>query len=74
MIFASVECPIMRRLCASERPYAAVAPLWSPMRSFRIVALGFSTVLMEYIRHGPEMPCFRQNAWKLRRLLINEFW
>jgi len=57
--------------CASERPpCVAVAPPWSPMRSSRIAALASCNVLWEYIRHRPGMPCFRQNAWELGRLLI----
>ena len=59
---ASVDCPIMWRLCASVSPCAAVAPLWSPMRISRIVALGSCNVLLEYMRPGPGMSCFRQNA------------
>jgi hypothetical protein len=35
-MLASVDCPIMWRLCASVCPCAAVAPIWSPMRSSRI--------------------------------------
>jgi len=62
MIFASVDCPMMWRLCASLSPCAAVAPLWSPMRSSRIVALGYCNVLFEYKRPGPGMHCFTQNA------------
>ena len=41
MILASVDCPIMLRLCASEKPCDAVAPLWSPMRSFPDCGVGF---------------------------------
>ena len=33
------------------------------------MALGSCSVSLEYIRPGPEMPCFRQNAWELGRLL-----
>ncbi len=33
------------------------------------MALGSCSLLFEYISHGPGMPCFRQNAWELRRLL-----
>ena len=33
------------------------------------MALGFCRVSLEYIRPGPGMPCFRQNAWELGRLL-----
>ena len=62
MIFASVDCPMMWRLCASVSPCAAVAPLWSPISSSRIVALGSCNVLFEYKRPGPGMPCFTQNA------------
>ncbi len=61
-MLASVDCPIMWRLCAFVSACAAVAPLWSPMRSSRIVALGSCNVLLEYMRPGPKMPCFRQNA------------
>jgi len=68
-ILASVDCPIMWRLCASVSPCVAVAPLWSPMRSSRIVALGFYNVLLEYTRPGPGIPCFRQNTWELGRVL-----
>jgi hypothetical protein len=53
MILVYVDCPIMWRFCASEKPCVAVAPLWSPMRSVRIVALGSCNVMLEYIRHGP---------------------
>ena len=62
MMFASVECPMMWRLCAFVSPCAVVAPLWSPMRSSRIVALGSCNVLFEYKRPGPGMPCLMQNA------------
>ena len=62
MMFASVDCPMMWRLFASASPCAAVAPLWSPMRSSRIVALGSCNVLFEYKRPGPGMPCLMQNA------------
>ena len=62
MMFASVDCPMMWRLCASASPCAAVAPLWSPMRSSRIVALGSCNVLFKYKRPGPEMPCLTHNA------------
>ena len=68
-MLASVDYPIMWRLCAFKRPCAAVAPLWSPMRSSRIVALGSCNVLLEYIRSKLGMPCFRQNAWEFGRLL-----
>ena len=64
-ILASVDCLIMLRLCASERPCAAVAPLWSPMRSSRIVKLASCDVSLEYTRLGLGMPCFRQDAWEL---------
>jgi hypothetical protein len=57
-----VDCPMMWRLCASVSPCAAVAPLWSPISSSRIVALGSCNVLFEYKRPGPGMPCFTQNA------------
>ena len=33
------------------------------------MALGSSSVLLEYTRPGPGMPCFLQNAWELGRLL-----
>ena len=59
----------MRRLCAYASPCAVVAPLWSHMRSSRIVALGSCNVLLKYMRPGPGMPCFRQNAWESGRLL-----
>ena len=62
MMFASVDCTIMRRFCASVSSCAAVAPLWSPMRSSRIVALGSCNVLLEHKRPGPGMPCFTQNT------------
>ncbi len=61
-IFAYVDCPFMWRRCASVSPCAAVAPLWSPMRSSRIVALGSCNVLFEYKRPGPGMPCFTHDA------------
>ena len=72
MMLASDDCPIMCCLCASVSPCAVVAPLWSPMRSSRIVALGSCSVLLEYMRPGPGMPCFRQNAWELGE--TNGFW
>ena len=50
-ILASVNCPLMWRICASERLCAAVAPLWSPMKSFWTVASGSCNVLLEYITH-----------------------
>jgi hypothetical protein len=56
-ILASVDCPIMWRLCASERPCAAVAPCWSSMRRSRIEALGSCSGLLKYIMPGPWMPC-----------------
>ena len=62
MMFASVDCRMIWRLCASVSPCAAVAPLWSPVRSSQIVALGSRNVLFEYKRPGPGMPCFTQNA------------
>ncbi len=62
MMFASVDCPMMWRLRASMNPCAEVAPLWSPMRNSRIVALGSCNVLFNYKRPGPGMPCFTQNA------------
>ena len=62
MILASVDFPVMWRLCASKRPCTAVALYWGPMRSSWIMALGSCSVLLEYIRPGPGMPCFRQNA------------
>ena len=68
-ILTSMDCPIMWHLCASERPCNAVAPYWSPMRTSRIVALGSCSVLLEYIRPGPGMPCIRQNPRELGRLL-----
>ena len=61
-MLASVDCLIMWRLCASVSPCVVVAPLWSPMRSSRIVALSSCNVLLKYMRPGPGMPCFRQNA------------
>ncbi len=61
-MLASVDCPIMWRLCASVSPCVVVAPLWSPMRSSRNVALDSCNVLLEYTRPGPGMPCFRQYA------------
>ena len=33
------------------------------------MALGSCSVLLEYIRPGPGIPYFRQNAWDLERLL-----
>jgi hypothetical protein len=39
-----------------------VAPLWSPTRSSRILALGSCNMFLKYIRPGPGMPCSRQNA------------
>ena len=33
------------------------------------MALGSCNVLLEYLRPGPGMPCFRQNAWESGRLL-----
>ena len=33
------------------------------------MALGPCSMLLEYIRPGPGMPCFRRNAWELGRLL-----
>jgi hypothetical protein len=68
-ILASIDCPMMWRFCASERPCAAVTPCLSSMRSSRILPLGSCSVLLEYISPGPGMPCFRQNAWDLGRLL-----
>ena len=68
-MLASVDCPVMWRFCASVSPCAAVAHLWRPMRSSRIVALDSCNVLLEYMRPGPGMPCFRQNTWELGRLL-----
>ncbi len=62
VIFESVYCPMMWRLCASVSPCAAVAPLWSPISSSRIVALCSCNVLFEYKMPGPGMPCFTQNA------------
>ena len=53
MMFAYVDCPMMWRLCASVSPCAAVALLWSPMRSSRIVALGSSNVLLSIKGPGP---------------------
>ena len=61
-ILVSTDCPILWRLCASERPCAVVAPLWSPTRSSRILALGSCNMFLKYIRPGPGMPCSRQNA------------
>ena len=34
------------------------------------MALGSCSVLLEYIRPGPGMPCFMRYAWELGRLLI----
>ncbi len=33
------------------------------------MALGSLSVLLEYIRPGPGMPCFSRYAWKLGRFL-----
>ena len=57
-ILACVDFYIVWHLCASERPCAAVAPSWSPMKSSRILASSSCNVLSEYIRHGPGMPYF----------------
>ena len=61
-MLASVDCPILWRLCASVSHCVVVAPLWSPMRSSRIVVLGSCNVLLEYMRPGPGMSCFRQKV------------
>ena len=61
-MLASVDSLIMRRLCDFVRPCAVVAPFWSSKRSTRNVAMGSCNVLLEYMRPGPGMPCFRQNV------------
>ncbi len=39
------------------------------MRSSRIVAVGSSSLLLEYNNPGPGMPFLIHNAWELGRLL-----
>jgi len=68
-ILASVNCLIMWRLCAFERPCVAVAPCWSPIRSSRSVALSSWNVMSVYISPSPGMPRFRQNSWESGMLL-----
>ena len=61
-ILPSVDCSIMWQLCASVSPCVSLAPFWSPMSSSRIMALGSCNVVLEYMRPGLGMSCFRQNA------------